>query len=117
VGCDRQNTEHSHIVTNRARQEYYLLGYNAVKSVESRPTFRRKIYPPSSESKNKSSKIPAQKQVASRATTLKMEAICLSETSVDFLRITRRYIPEDNTPHNTAVRTSDSEQSSCQLFT
>jgi hypothetical protein len=29
-----------------------------------------------------------------------MEAICFSETSVDFQRITPRYIPEDNTVHN-----------------
>jgi hypothetical protein len=29
-----------------------------------------------------------------------MEAICSSEISVDFKRITRRYIPEDRTPHN-----------------
>jgi hypothetical protein len=29
--------------------------------------------------------------------TLKMEAICSSETFVDFQRITRRYIPEDST--------------------
>jgi hypothetical protein len=29
-----------------------------------------------------------------------MEAICSSETSVDFQRITRRYIPEDSTLHN-----------------
>jgi hypothetical protein len=29
-----------------------------------------------------------------------MEAICSSETSVDFQRTTRRYIPEDGTLHN-----------------
>jgi hypothetical protein len=29
------------------------------------------------------------------SSTLKMEATCLSETSVDFQRTTRRYIPED----------------------
>jgi hypothetical protein len=29
-----------------------------------------------------------------------MEAICSSETSVDTQRTTRRYIPEDGTPHN-----------------
>jgi hypothetical protein len=29
-------------------EKYYLLGYNAVYSVESKPTFRRKINPPSS---------------------------------------------------------------------
>jgi hypothetical protein len=32
--------------------------------------------------------------------TLKMEVICSSETSVDFQRTTRRYIPEDSTLHN-----------------
>jgi hypothetical protein len=32
--------------------------------------------------------------------TLKMEAIFSSETSVDFQRTTRRYIPEDGTLHN-----------------
>jgi hypothetical protein len=32
--------------------------------------------------------------------TLKMEAICSSETSVDFQRTTRPYILEDTTLHN-----------------
>jgi hypothetical protein len=32
--------------------------------------------------------------------TLKMEAICSSETSVETQRTTRRYIPEDDTLHN-----------------
>jgi hypothetical protein len=31
------------------------------------------------------------------SSTLKMEAICSSETSVDFQRNARRYIPEDST--------------------
>jgi hypothetical protein len=31
------------------------------------------------------------------SSTLKMEAICFSETSVDFQRNTQRYIPEDST--------------------
>jgi hypothetical protein len=35
---------------------WYLLGYNAVQSFESQPTFRRIISHPLSESKNKSSK-------------------------------------------------------------
>jgi hypothetical protein len=34
------------------------------------------------------------------SSTLKMETICSSETSVDFQRVTRRYIPEDKTLHN-----------------
>jgi hypothetical protein len=36
-----------------------------------------------------------------------MEAICSSQTSLDIQRTTRRYIPEDGTLHNTAVRTSN----------
>jgi hypothetical protein len=34
------------------------------------------------------------------SSTLKMEARCSSETSVDFQRTTRRYIPEDGTLHS-----------------
>jgi hypothetical protein len=34
---------------------------------------------------------------------LKMEATCSSETSNDFQRTTRRYIPEDRTLHNVMV--------------
>jgi hypothetical protein len=45
--------------------------------------------------KEKSSK-PTSKQVA----TLKMEALCSSETSVATQRTTRRHIPEDDTLHN-----------------
>jgi hypothetical protein len=61
--------------------EEYLLGYNAVWSVESQPTFRSNISPPYSGSKN--------------------EPICSSETSVDLQRTTRHYMPEDSsTLHN-----------------
>jgi hypothetical protein len=34
------------------------------------------------------------------SSTLKMEAIFSSETSVDFQRTTQRYIPEASTPHD-----------------
>jgi hypothetical protein len=67
-----------------AFEEYYLLGYNAVQSVESRPTFRRNLSSPSSGSKNKPIKKPVWKQVASRPQ----------------LRTTQNYIPEDRTLRN-----------------
>jgi hypothetical protein len=34
------------------------------------------------------------------SSTLKIEAVCSSETSVDFKRTTRPYIPEERTVHN-----------------
>jgi hypothetical protein len=37
------------------------------------------------------------KQDSAYSSTLKMEAICSSETSVGFQRTTQRYIPEDST--------------------
>jgi hypothetical protein len=37
------------------------------------------------------------KKPAAYSSTLKMEAICSSETSADFKRTTRRYIAEDTT--------------------
>jgi hypothetical protein len=70
---------------------------------------------PSSGSKNKSRKKP-ELCFASAFTpiscfpycsTLKMEAICSSKTSVDFQQATRRYIPEDITFITTAIRTSN----------
>jgi hypothetical protein len=38
-----------------------------------------------------------------------MEAICSSETSVDFQRTTRRYIPEDSTLQEKSVRLAGSQ--------
>jgi hypothetical protein len=40
------------------------------------------------------------KACSAYSSTLKLEAICSSETSVDFQRTTRRYIPKDRTLHN-----------------
>jgi hypothetical protein len=37
------------------------------------------------------------KQSSAYSSTLKMDAICSSETSVDFQRTARRYIPDDST--------------------
>jgi hypothetical protein len=58
--------------------------------------------PPSSGSNNKPSLPPAFTLVSCWAysSTLNMEAICSSETSVDVQWTTRRYIPEDGTLHN-----------------
>jgi hypothetical protein len=52
--------------------------------------------------RNKFSKIPACLLIFAKliSSTLKMEAICYSVTSVDTQRTTRRYIPEDDTLHN-----------------
>jgi hypothetical protein len=60
--------------------------------------FLRNISRPSSESKNKHSKIPEWKQVANKV-LLKMEAVCFSEISVDFQQTTRHYIPEGSSLH------------------
>jgi hypothetical protein len=48
------------------KEDYQLLGYNAVQSVECQPMFRRNISPLSSGRKNKLRKKPASMQVASR---------------------------------------------------
>jgi hypothetical protein len=56
----------------------YLLGYNAVYSAESQPAF-------------------AQVSCSAYSSTLKLEATCSSETSVDFQRTKRRYIQDDRT--------------------
>jgi hypothetical protein len=68
--------------------EYYLLGHNAVQSVESQPT-RLCLLPTLT-------LVPC----SAYSVTLKMEAIYSSETSVYFQRTTWCYIPEDRTLHN-----------------
>jgi hypothetical protein len=75
-----------------------------VQSVESQPTLRRVMSPPSSGSKNKPSKNSAVSGTCcllhaaffmAYSPALKMEVTYFSETSVDFHRITLCYIPED----------------------
>jgi hypothetical protein len=82
-------------------EEYYLLGYNAVQSVEIQPTFRRNISPSFLGSKYKPSLLclpPAFMLLSFSAYTsnLKKEVICSSETSIKFQRTTWRNIPEDS---------------------
>jgi hypothetical protein len=48
-------------------EEFYLLGYNSVEATESQPKFQRNMSSKSSGSKNKSSRKPEQKQVASKS--------------------------------------------------
>jgi hypothetical protein len=78
-------------------EEWYLLGYKVVYSVESKPMFRRNISTHLQGWKNNLSKKSLWKQVASIAyfSTLKIEVIYSSETSVEFQQTTRGYVPED----------------------
>jgi hypothetical protein len=48
------------------------------------------------------------------SSTLKMESACPSETSVEFQRTTRRYIPEDRTLHN--HRCENHKSNTCLLL-
>jgi hypothetical protein len=61
------------------------------RPIECQRTLRRSISPSSSASKSKPSKKSTWKRL------LTMEAICSSETLVDFYRTTRRYITGDST--------------------
>jgi hypothetical protein len=79
-----------------------LLGFNAVKSVESHPTFRRNMSPPSSRSKNKLSSARCLLhsgffQVLFRR---KDESDMFLQNVVDFQRTSWHNIPEDITLRN-----------------
>jgi hypothetical protein len=74
------------------KEECHLLGFNIVQSIESQPMFRKNI----------ASIFRVEKQ-AEQETSVKAgvkQVIGSFETSVDFQRITQRYIPEDSTIHN-----------------
>jgi hypothetical protein len=75
---------------NLDSEDYHLLGYDAVYSVELHPKFRRNVSPPSSGSKNSSASHRVSRWQAETclldgllnySSTLKMEAIRPSETS------------------------------------
>jgi hypothetical protein len=63
----KSQTESTIYLSVISPKEFYLLGNNAVQSVESQIMFRKNTPPPTSGSKNKRSKKPTRKQVASRA--------------------------------------------------
>jgi hypothetical protein len=86
-------------IYKRSVEDFDLLGYN---SVESQLKFRRNISPPSSGSKDKSSKKPIVLSTCfmletclAHSSNLKVETIYSYETSIDFQRNTLRYIPEE----------------------
>jgi hypothetical protein len=67
-------------------EEFHLLRYNSVRSVESQLTFHRNV----------SLLVTYVTLVSCLAysSTLKMEATCSTETFVDFQQTTQRYIPK-----------------------
>jgi hypothetical protein len=65
----------------------YLLGYNAEQSVEIQPTFRRIRF-------DACYLLHAGFLLGVFLDSEKMEETCFSETSVDFQRATRHFIPE-----------------------
>jgi hypothetical protein len=88
-------------VTMKVTKQYSLVGCDAVYFGEN-PTFRRNVQTQSSGSKSKSSKKPVEaggKLSVTYFSTLKMEAVCSSETSGS-LRSTRRCILHDATFHS-----------------
>jgi hypothetical protein len=93
---DHQSCSYRHhrLHVLRVYEEYCLLGYNAVQPIESEPTFRRNI--------------------SEYSSTLKMEAICYSEVSLDILHgsISQKIVLFITT----AVRTSNPTKSSCLRY-
>jgi hypothetical protein len=85
------------------KDNFCLLGYNPAQSVQNQPTFRRNTSPPSSFTLV---------SCLAYSSTLKLEATRSSETSADFQRATRRYIPQHRTIHNHRC-----ENLKCYMFT
>jgi hypothetical protein len=101
-------------MSSKYEVKQYLNGFFFWDIMSCQPRFRWKKWPPCSGSKYKWRKKPAWNrwQVSLLAdwftlisclpysSTLKIEAKCSSETSVDFKQATQPYIPEHRTPHN-----------------
>jgi hypothetical protein len=81
-------------------KKYYVLGYNAVYSCVSSPTFHKKALPLSTGWKNKPSTKPKRSKTQTSCwayfSTLKMKAVRSPETSMYFYRTTWCYILEDS---------------------
>jgi hypothetical protein len=86
-------------------EQFCLLGYNAVSPLKVNRRFEgtyrlhhqgRRICRARNQSERWQAEVVS---CLAYSSTLKTEAICSSETSVDFQRTTRRYISEDKTPH------------------
>jgi hypothetical protein len=85
--------------------EFYLLGYNALQSIDSQLTYRRNMSPASSEPKNKPRKNPAWKQGASSALHclfffLEDGGDIFLRNVLNFHRTARRYMPQDRSFYN-----------------
>jgi hypothetical protein len=74
-------------------EDFSLMKYNTVQSVESKLMFRKKMLPLSIRMNNKWSKKPAWKN-------RKTEAICFAETLVEFQQTTPRCTPENKNFQN-----------------
>jgi hypothetical protein len=93
------------VLVKNCNENLFLLEYNDMYCVESQPTLRRNMSTPSSGSNINNLKFctpPAFTLVSCLAysSSLKMEATCSSETSVDSKLTTWRCIPEGRTLHD-----------------
>jgi hypothetical protein len=78
----------------KINEEFYLLGYNAVWSIEGQLTFRKK-----------QATCFMLVSCLAYSSTLKMEVTCSSETLAGFQWTTQHYIPQDRTLHKNCCET------------
>jgi hypothetical protein len=74
-------------------EEFYLLGHDAVHSAENQTTFRRNMFSFLGLRNKHVSSMFRIEEKARQETSMRMEATCSSETSVDIQRTTWHYIP------------------------